>query len=210
MQPERQQPLDNRTDQFPPVPPAGHYPSGQYPQPPPHGYYAPPAPAAQPEPPRTGRGRKALRWIVGGFVALFVIGSITGPRDDEQATVTEVPAAAAVPAVDAPAAPAAEVTPAPEALAPEASTAPQLAAPEGIGEGTHIVGVDIEPGTYRSSGATPGLFELCLWSTKDGPASNADVIDFGTANTDERQVVEIASDVGAFESSGCEPWQRVE
>jgi len=206
MYPEQRQPLNDPTQQFAPVPQPGPYPSGQYapsqypPLPPAQGYYAPPvqAPPAPPVQAKSGgRARKVGAWILGGLVALFVIAGISGGRDDQPTTVTEVPAAVAGPAPAAPA-------------AVEAAPAPEPAAPEGIGDGTHIVGVDIEPGTYRSAGATPGLFELCMWSTKDGPSSNSNIIDLGTANADEQQVVEIGSGVEAFESSGCDTWQRVE
>jgi hypothetical protein len=81
--------------------------------------------------------------------------------------------------------------------------------PAGIGDGTHIVGVDIQPGTYRSAGATPSFIELCMWSTKSGASSNSNIIDIGSANADEQQVVEIGRGVKAFESNGCEPWEKI-
>lgn len=81
---------------------------------------------------------------------------------------------------------------------------------EGIGNGTHLVGPDIAPGTYRSAGAQEGFFELCIWSTRVGASTNSDIIDFGTANADDQQVVEIGEGVGAFETSNCEPWTLVE
>jgi len=98
-------------------------------------------------------------------------------------------------------------TPAPSPTGAVETRAPS---PTGtIGEGTYIVGVDIEPGTYRSTGAKKGLFEFCSWRTLAGPSDNSDIIDIGSANADEPMVVEIGPEVKAFKSSNCEPWQRV-
>ena len=93
------------------------------------------------------------------------------------------------------------------AAAADASVDP--VAPGTFGEGTQVVGVDVEPGTYRSTGAKKGLFEFCSWRTLAGPSDNSATLDFGTANADEPMVVEIGPEVGAFKSSNCEPWQPV-
>lgn len=180
---------DPRTERIPHVPPTVAYPP-QYEQqawpPQQQGHpYAPPPPA---KPKRTGR--KILAWSAVAVLGLFVVAGIAG---NQGAAPDPAASGAAVPVV--------------EGEAPAAAVEP--AAPDGIGDGTHIVGTDIEPGTYRTTGAAPGLFELCLWSTKDGPSSNSDIIDLGTANVDEAQVVEIDGSVGAFESQGCAPWTRV-
>ena len=95
--------------------------------------------------------------------------------------------------------------------APTAESANELQdAPEpveaGIGDGTHIIGKDMERGTYRSTGAKQGLFEFCSWSTLSGASSNSDILDFGTANANEPMVVEIEKNAKAFKSSNCEPW----
>lgn len=87
-----------------------------------------------------------------------------------------------------------------------AQSAAEAVPSEGIGDGTHIIGQDMEPGTYRSTGAKQGLFEFCHWATKSGASSNSDTVDFGTANANEPMVVEIGKNVKAFESSNCEPW----
>jgi hypothetical protein len=120
--------------------------------------------------------------ILGGFVLLGSCVAIA-TQDDPTMPVTENPPAVAQPVVEQP--------------------------NDTIGNGTHIVGTDIQPGTYRSAGAEPGIFELCVWSTLDGPSSNSNTLDFGTANADDQQVVEISESVGAFETSGCSPWERV-
>ncbi|MDN5931012.1 MAG: hypothetical protein L0I24_08120 [Pseudonocardia sp.] len=180
---QQRDPVDPATERFPrinPAPPQYAPPPQPWPQ-----QHRAPAPAPV-EKKRTGR--KVLAWSAVALFALFVIAGVSGNRGSSPG-----PAASggAVPVVEGAA---------PAAVPGDDGT---------IGDGTHIVGVDIEPGTYRSSGAEAGLFELCAWFTKDGPSSNSGIIDFGTGNVDEAQVVEIGSGVKAFESQGCEAWTRV-
>lgn len=171
------------TERIPRMGPRGPFvpPQGPPPVPPQYPAYAPPPP---PPPARKRTGRKVLAWTGAVLLALFVVAGVAGNRTSS----SSAPASPAPPvAVDVPAA------------AP-----PQY--PATFGEGTYVVGVDIAPGTYRTAGAEPGLFEYCAWFTKEGPSSNSDVIDFGTGNAGEPQVVEIDESVGAFDSSGCETW----
>jgi hypothetical protein len=94
----------------------------------------------------------------------------------------------------------------------EAVTATTSALPTGTipGDGFFRVGTDIQPGTYRSTGAQEGIFEFCSWSTKKGAVSNSDTVDFGTANANEPMVVEIGKNTKGFQTSNCEPWVKVE
>lgn len=74
------------------------------------------------------------------------------------------------------------------------------------GDGTFRVGVDIAPGTYKSSGGT-SLGGSCYWfrhATVDG--SN-DVIDSNSSTGP--QYVQIAPTDGTFETSFCQPWVPV-
>jgi hypothetical protein len=96
----------------------------------------------------------------------------------------------------------------PAAQVPIPSPTAQPAA-DGIPSGTWIIGVDMQPGTYRSGGAEHGIFEFCSWSTKSGPSTNSTTLDFGTANADEPMIVEITSKVKAFTTNNCEPWTKV-
>lgn len=77
---------------------------------------------------------------------------------------------------------------------------------EGIGGGEWMVGVEVEPGTYRSPGAVAGFFELCSASTR---AANGNVIDWKTGNKDEPVLIKITSDAETFSNSGCEPFVKV-
>lgn len=82
---------------------------------------------------------------------------------------------------------------------PGDATSPEVA--NTFGDGIHIVGTDIQPGTYRAEGT-----ESCYWARLSG-FSGDDIItnDIG----DGTRIVEIlATDVG-FESSRCGTWSLV-
>lgn len=85
------------------------------------------------------------------------------------------------------------------------------AAPGQLGDGTWLVGVDVQPGTYRSPGATTvGGFNFCLWRRlSDTSGENSAIIASGTGNAGEQQLVTIAATDRAFRVSGCEPFTRV-
>ncbi len=70
------------------------------------------------------------------------------------------------------------------------------------GNGTYLVGEDIKPGTYRSSGSGD-----CYWarlSSTDGELGSIITNSFGSG----AQVVTIRSGDVAFETSGCGEWTR--
>lgn len=154
-------------------------------------------PVPPPFPPIVPRPRRPVwPWIVGCLVLLLVIGiALSADTDSPPSDVVVVapPAAGQDTGPDGPAAPAAPAAP------PD----------DGIGDGTHIVGIDISPGAYRSPGARHGLFPFCSWSTHSGGSSNSPLLDVGTPGADEPQVVEIAGAVAAFRTIGCEPWRLV-
>lgn len=179
-----------------PMPPTAPYqqPSGYHHVPPP----IPPqwSPLAQP-PKKPSTAKKVLVGLGVGLFALFVIVGMTGGGKNGTTASTSGSTSRTAPTAAAPAAP--------------ASSKPLAAAAtaEGIGDGTFLVGTDIQLGTYRSAGATPGVIDFCTWSTRAGASTNSKIIDFGTANADEPMVVEIGKSVKAFKSSGCEPWMKV-
>lgn len=87
------------------------------------------------------------------------------------------------------------------------ATAAQAAA--GIGPGEWLVGVDVQPGTYRSAGPTDGGY--CMWSRKDAagvaPLDNILASD-GTFEPGQMLVTIEPGDV-VFRTNGCAPWERV-
>jgi hypothetical protein len=76
-------------------------------------------------------------------------------------------------------------------------TAPPTAAVTAFRDGQHIIGRDIQPGTYRASSSG----DLCYWERQD---RNGDLLDngFGTVAT-------IRSSDFSFQSNRCGSWSRV-
>ncbi|NUT11837.1 MAG: hypothetical protein HOQ38_15310 [Nonomuraea sp.] len=72
---------------------------------------------------------------------------------------------------------------------------------------TLVVGVDIQPGTYRTTGPVPGSTN-CFWarlnSTSPSPAA---VIDAGAPNGPASVTIQPADK--AFQTAGCAQWTKV-
>lgn len=73
-----------------------------------------------------------------------------------------------------------------------------------FGDGTHIVGTDIEPGTYRSSG------ERCYWERLSGFSGTSEDRITNGSNRGGSTIVTIDPTDTAFESSRCGTWELVE
>jgi hypothetical protein len=95
--------------------------------------------------------------------------------------------------------------------------------PRGVpGNGVFRVGVDVAPGTYRTNGPT-SAGATCSWATHrtlgagwlgippiarpDDVSGTSDIVD-GNASTGQLYA-KIPPTVAAFETNGCQPWQRV-
>ncbi len=77
-----------------------------------------------------------------------------------------------------------------------------------FGPGVHVVGTDIQPGTYRTDGPGGGQFDLCYWARLRGLSGEFD--DLITNGIPEGPAtVEIAESDVAFETSGCR-WELVQ
>jgi hypothetical protein len=78
-----------------------------------------------------------------------------------------------------------------------------------IGDGTYVVGVDIQPGTYRTAGpAEDAPVKMCMWSRrKDTSGEFTSVI--ATNIAQGPTTVTIKPSDGAFESRGCSPWAKL-
>jgi DNA-directed RNA polymerase subunit RPC12/RpoP len=72
-----------------------------------------------------------------------------------------------------------------------------------FGNGTHIVGTDIEPGTYRSEGTG-----LCYWARLQGFSGELD--DIIANGNNPMEIVIISDSDTAFETSGCGKWVAIE
>lgn len=90
-----------------------------------------------------------------------------------------------------------------ETVAAEPSPPPPPPGPsESFGDGTYVVGVDIQPGTYRTEAG-----DRCYWARLSGLGGNLEDIianDLPTGPT----LVEISASDAAFETQGCGTWQR--
>ena len=99
--------------------------------------------------------------------------------------------------------------------APTASAEPLDPIP---GNGFFLVGPDIAPGLYRTSGTAsafgvwindvPTQESMCLWFTYSTPDANKDNV-VSTNISMGPMFANINSTVMAFESRNCQPWTRV-
>lgn len=90
------------------------------------------------------------------------------------------------------------------------AAAPKPAGPATtFGDGMWVVGEDIVAGTYRSPGATPGLFDICSVSTYSTDTADGHVLDWQTANTGEPVRIKVSGSVKSVKSVGCEPFAKV-
>lgn len=73
-----------------------------------------------------------------------------------------------------------------------------------FGNGVHVVGDDVEAGTWRNDGGSN-----CYWARLSGLSGDFDEL-LANDLPDGPTTVEIRSSDVAFESSGCAEWQRVD
>jgi hypothetical protein len=70
-------------------------------------------------------------------------------------------------------------------------------------DGMYIVGTDIKPGTYKSSGQTG-----CYYARLSGFGNTTDDI-LANDNTDTPAIVTISSSDAGFQSKGCGNWSKI-
>jgi hypothetical protein len=169
-----------------------------------------PLPLIQPpSTPAVSPARKPRRnwpWVLGGIVLLLGIislGIVGGGQKNSTSTATtaEPPAAPAAP----PAAPAELLAAPAELLAAPASPVNLATA---FGDGTYVVGIDLVPGTYATTGPAVGGIGVCSWSRLKDTSGNVDSI----ITNDVQQgptTVTITNTDGVFKTAGCTTWQEV-
>jgi len=100
-------------------------------------------------------------------------------------------------------------TPTPTEIQPTNTPEPPTATPTpevfSFGEGVMIVGQDVPPGTYRSSGPDGGLYSACYWERLAGFSGQLQDI-IANEFADYRQVVTIKEGDVGFNSEGCGRW----
>ena len=155
-----------------------------------------------PPPPRKSRRR---RWIVAGFAGFFlilIIAAAVGDESDEPER-SGITASSTETDEESTTSRSSRVTRPPTRAngSTSSSSASSASSPDSsFGDGTHRVGTDIAPGTYRAPGG-----EWCRWARLGG--SGDDILGFN-APTSVSQIATIKSDDAGFESSGCGQWTR--
>ncbi|MBM7788904.1 superantigen-like protein SSL4 [Tenggerimyces flavus] len=183
----------------------------------------PPAPPPPPRPPRTAKRPPTWPWIV-GIVASLLIGLIVGSAAGGSPTTTaaanpapvetvevEVPGPTETVEVPGPTktvevpGPTVTVTvrPAapPKAVEPAEQTVTSFA-----GDGTYVVGEDIEPGRYKSRPSIDGA-GICYWARLKSTDGDLDSI-IANQLGEGPQTVTIKKSDEAFETSGCADWVK--
>ena len=124
------------------------------------------------------------------------------PTSEPTPTPTPVPITTAIPTLTP------TPTPVPTATAipsptPMPTPTPTPVPAQGFGEGTWIVGSDIQPGTYA---AGPGL-EFCSWKRLSGFSGDFD--DIIARGISPRPIVTILATDAGFTSDGCNRWMPI-
>lgn len=147
--------------------------------------------------------KKSKKWIhfVAYPVLFFVaigIGSSAGGSDSTNPAAANVKPAATK-TVTAPAKPQATVT-----VTQPAPTQETTEPVETINEGTYEVGVDIQPGKYKTKGD-----DLCYWARLKDTDGGLDSI-IANHIGDGAQTVTIKKTDAAFETRGCGEWKKAD
>lgn len=143
----------------------------------------------------TNKGMSIAGTALSGFGLLLCIlwTAVFGAAAAHTPVPAAVPAVPALPTVQS--APAA--APVAPAQAPKAGTIP--------GNGTYVVGTDIQPGTYKSAGPAS---VICYYARlKDTSGDFQSIISNNTSQG--AATVTIAASDGAFETTGCQTWTKV-
>ncbi|OEV08923.1 hypothetical protein [Streptomyces nanshensis] len=73
------------------------------------------------------------------------------------------------------------------------------------GDGDYVVGEDIPPGTYESSGAASDVFDLCSITTE--PKGDK-FPQMKTGNKGERIIITLSQGDGTLTVQGCHPLKK--
>ncbi|GAB2769216.1 hypothetical protein [Streptomyces bullii] len=75
------------------------------------------------------------------------------------------------------------------------------------GDGTYVVGTEIEPGTYRTGGPQDSAIPNCYWARLSGTSGEPNEI-IANGNTAGPTTVTISASDRAFQTTGCETWKK--
>lgn len=99
--------------------------------------------------------------------------------------------------------------PVPQPGVPSQATDPDTTVrTETRGNGTFLIGNDIEPGDYQAT--VPADSPLCYWERLSAISGEVgDIIANGVAEPGDHLTVTLLDSDKAFSSSGCGPWRKV-
>ncbi|MET7622754.1 hypothetical protein [Streptomyces sp. NPDC005408] len=90
---------------------------------------------------------------------------------------------------------------------PPQEKAPQPESPAGVGPGTHQVGKDMPPGTYRTQGPSDSDLPNCYWARLKDASGEFDAI---IANGNPQGPTTVTVNTGEyFQTSGCHNWIKI-
>ncbi|GAA5168504.1 hypothetical protein GCM10023321_62680 [Pseudonocardia eucalypti] len=78
-----------------------------------------------------------------------------------------------------------------------------------FGSGTYVVGVDIQPGVYRTAGPSDERIPMCSWTRLRDTSGDFSAV-LAIDNTEGPTTVTIKATDGAFKSSSCQDWVKVD
>lgn len=137
--------------------------------------------------------RRVWPWVVGALVFLLVVGSCAAALGGNEETPRTTNLGA-------------PVVPSTPETTPEAPSGPKTS----FGDGTWVVGEDIEPGTYKTAGAREGMFEYCQITTHSDTEADSDkTLDWKNGNANEPIRVKISGKVKSVNATGCEDFVKV-
>lgn len=164
-----------------------------------------PNPTGVPVPPPPPPKKKANPlWIVlavvGGVIAVCVFGSVLvaiGSGDDPGVAASDRPVSTR------------DATASSDGASERASESPSRTEPAGpkteFGDGQWLVGRDVKPGTYRTTGPADDGIGTCYWAREKDASGEFDAI---IANGDPTGPANVTVNKGEyFETNGCQTWR---
>lgn len=163
-------------------------------------------PPVQPPKPKKNRGRLVAEIV--GAVVLLSIGVGIGGAGDSSPVAAPAPTATVTEQVPGPVETVEVEVPGPETTVTVTAQPPKPKAPTGFGDGMYLVGEDIKPGRYKTSGPSDADLPNCYWARLKNTDGDFDAI-IANGAPDGTGFVTIKSSDVAFETSGCAEWVKV-
>ncbi len=148
---------------------------------------------------------RALPWIIGAAVLVIIllvlgcVGIFAAPDETPEAPIPTSASSGPTPPTE---------DPTPPRKGNPSSDGEAGRAPQQMGDGTWIVGEEMEAGVYRTPGAEDRGFVFCSWNVRGSEKSDADYLDGGTSDKTEDPQRAVLKKGNRFETSGCGVWKK--